>query len=50
VRAAKAAAMAVLCASATERVGVGSGPQADNIKITRIEIIDINILFIFSPL
>jgi len=30
-------------------VGVGAGPHADNIAMTKTEIRDINFLFIFSP-
>ena len=39
--------MAVPCMSATDMVGVGAGPHADNIVMTNTEIRDINFLFIF---
>jgi len=40
-------ATAVPCTSITERVGVAAGPHADKIVMIKIEMTDINFLFIF---
>jgi hypothetical protein len=47
VIASQACSTAVPCKSATDIVGAGVGPHADNIAMTKIEITAVNFLFIF---